>query len=139
MKHVFVQKLLLAVAGIAGLFIGFSLLFQPITFEASAGITLAREPNILSEIRGMGGVILLAGVMACIGFFMPKWRWTALFITSFYLLGYGASRLLSVFLDGIPSPVLLSAMALEVGIGLVGVALLAKVRSPQVSNSTTIL
>ncbi|HAP61994.1 MAG TPA: hypothetical protein DCR93_21670, partial [Cytophagales bacterium] len=95
-------------------------------FEASAGISLTQEPSLLSEIRGMGGVILLAGIIAIAGLLLPKMRWTALFITSFYLLGYGLARLVSVFLDGLPSQTLVMAMSFEIVIGIIGTAMIAR-------------
>ncbi|MEL6536851.1 MAG: DUF4345 domain-containing protein [Bacteroidota bacterium] len=139
MKSVFVQKLLLSIAGLAGLFIGLSLLFNPIAFEASAGIQIAQEPNILSEIRGMGGVILLAGAIAIAGLLAPRFRWTALFITSFYLLGYGLARLVSVFLDGVPSTVLVSAMSFEILLGVWGAVIIGRSFTSQPSPRPAML
>lgn len=60
-------KILLFISGIVALAIGVSLLFATVAFEASAGIELGQDINLLSELRAPGGALLVAGIIILLG------------------------------------------------------------------------
>jgi hypothetical protein len=70
MKKLISVKIFLFVTGMIGVIIGASLLLTPIAFEASAGIHLENEVNILSEVRAPGGTLMAAGIMIVSGAFI---------------------------------------------------------------------
>lgn len=126
MKKMIFTKVLLAVAGITGLGIGASLVFNPVAFEASSGIILDHDPGLLSEIRGMGGPILLGGLFLLAGIFVRQLQFSALVLLCVMYLGYGFARIISLAADGTPSAVILTALVAELVIGLLGVLIMVK-------------
>lgn len=126
-----VVRVLLMVSGIIGIGIGGALLFVPVAFEASAGINLGEDLNLLSEIRAPGGALLSGGIIIFLGAFIPKLTHMSLVLSSLFYLSYGFSRVLSMMIDGIPHNSLLSATIIEIIIGLLSLFLLCKFGKPQ--------
>lgn len=114
--------------------IGAAILFAPVAFEASAGISLGNDVNLLSEIRSPGGSLLAGGAMILIGAFVSRFRHTAVLLAALFYLSYGAGRLISLILDGVPHVSLLMAGGAELLIGGLSLAVLIKLRQPQVNG-----
>ena len=119
-------QVLLIISGIIGIGIGSALLFAPVAFEASAGINLGEDINLLSEIRAPGGLLVSGGIIILLGAFIPKLRHTALVLSSLFYLSYGISRVLSLIVDGMPHSSLLFATAIEIVIGLLSLLVFVK-------------
>lgn len=126
-----VVQVVLIISGIIGISIGGALLFAPVAFEASAGINLGEDINLLSEIRANGGALLLGGILILLGTFISKLTHTSLILSSLFYLSYGFSRVLSMIIDGLPHNSLLSATVVEIIIGLLSLFLLIKFRNSQ--------
>lgn len=62
-------KILLSVSGILLLIVGTSILLQPHAFFATNGITLGNNPNLLSEIRAPGGLLIGCATIILLGIF----------------------------------------------------------------------
>ncbi len=118
-------KTLLLIAGLAGLAIGISVLFMPHPFYASSGIDLGQNPSLLSEVRAPGGALLACGLLIILGAFVDTLTFTALVVSAWMYLAYGLSRGLSIWVDGMPAPILVAAMVAEFLIGLSAVFALA--------------
>jgi len=114
----------LFLSGVTGIYIGFSLLFTPIEFEASAGIPVVNNVNLLSEIRSSGGILLAAGFIIALGAFRPEITRTALIISSLFYLGYGISRSVAILFDGAPDTSLIAVTLAELIIGAISLVLL---------------
>ena len=125
-------KILLIVSGIIGIGIGFALLFFPVAFEASAGIHLGEDVNLLSETRSPGGVLLVGGVIILLGAFISKLTYTSIQLSSLIYLSYGLSRIVSIIFDGIPNESLIIALAIELLVGLISLFVLIRFNSKQV-------
>ncbi|MCJ8290416.1 MAG: DUF4345 domain-containing protein [Crocinitomicaceae bacterium] len=110
-------KVLLVVSGLTGIIIGSGLLFAPVSFEASAGIDLGTNINLLSEVRAPGGALLVAGVLILLGAFMTKLAYTSVLLSSLIYLSYGFSRVFSMIVDGVPSESLVTATIVEIVVG----------------------
>ncbi|AUP78573.1 DUF4345 domain-containing protein [Flavivirga eckloniae] len=110
-------KALLIASGIIGIFIGGSLLFVPVAFQASAGIDLEGNINLLSEVRAPGGTLLIAGILILSGAFMARLTYGSVLLTCLFYLSYGVSRVFSVIIDGMPSSSLIGATIIELVIG----------------------
>ncbi len=121
-------KILLFLSGLIGISIGGALLFAPVAFEASAGIDLGDDINLLSEIRAPGGTLLIAGVIIMLGSFLDKITYFSLAISSLFYLSYGLSRIISIFLDGMPNESLVIATLVEIVIGLISVICLYRTK-----------
>ena len=110
-------RILLAVSGTTGLAIGLAVLFQPHAFLASSGISLGTDASLLSEIRAPGGLLLLCSLVALGGAIRHNLMQTGLVFSALIYSTYGLSRLVSIVLDGIPSPSLQLAALIELVIG----------------------
>lgn len=122
-------SILLFFAGVTGIGVGAAQLFIPVTFEASAGITLGENSSLLSEIRAAGGTLLTAGIVILCGAFSNILRYRSLLFSTVFYLSYGLSRLLSWSLDGPPAVYLQIATAAELILGVLSaIALYQKIR-----------
>lgn len=110
-------KALLFVSGITGVGIGGALLFVPVAFEASAGIHLEQDVNLLSELRAPGGTLLITGILIMLGAFNPRMAFISILLSTLFYLSYGASRVFSILVDGIPNDSLVIATIIEIVIG----------------------
>lgn len=110
-------KLLLVVSGLVAMAIGGSILTVPDAFYASSGITLSRDANLMSEIRAPGGALLGSGALILLGAFLQSFAVASLTIGATVYLSYGASRLLSMAVDGLPGSSLIVASGVELAIG----------------------
>lgn len=132
-KSKFIQALLL-VSGLIGIGIGGALLFVPVAFEASAGIALTEDVNLLSEIRAPGGALFIGGIFIFSGAFYTRLTFTSLVLSSLFFLAYGLSRIFGILVDGVPGDALLFATLLEIGFGLANLfALIAYTRKHSLS------
>ncbi len=122
-------KVVLLVSGITALIIGSCLLFIPVTFQASAGIELGNDPGLLSEMRGPGAIILISGMVMIAGAFVFEITLTALILSTLLYSAYGIARLLSLAVDGTPTPAIIAAMVAEFIIGITSASALARFRS----------
>ena len=118
MKRSVYVKLVLVLSGVVGISVGIGQLFFPVAFEASAGINVAGETNLLSEIRAAGGTLLLAGIAMLFGVFKPSSTDFALSLAMLFYLAYGLSRSYGMVIDGIPSQTMVMVTVVEIVIGL---------------------
>ncbi len=119
----------LIISGVLGIMIGGSLLFQPHAFFLTNGVDLGGDPNLLSEIRAPGGLLVAAGAMMITGAFRSKYMQQALQVALIVFGTYGLARMVSIMTDGIPSNTLLAALAVELLVSGYAVAALLKRKS----------
>ncbi|MBT4933044.1 MAG: DUF4345 domain-containing protein [Rhodospirillaceae bacterium] len=124
-------RVFLAVSGLIGIAIGGALLFTPVEFQASSGINLADDVNLLSEIRAPGGALLAAGIIIVSGAFVQKITQTSILLSCLFYLSYGASRLVGVMIDGVPGNAVVAATACEIIIGLMSLCALLRFHKKQ--------
>ncbi|WP_047544791.1 DUF4345 domain-containing protein [Psychroserpens sp. Hel_I_66] len=117
-KNIFI-KVFLIISGSIGIWIGYSLLFSPVTFEASAGINLGKDINLLSEIRAPNGLLLVSGIIIILGAFFSKLTIYSIQLSCLIYLSYGLSRIISIIFDGFPSEPLQIALFVELLVGLI--------------------
>ena len=117
MQHTKTLRLLLSISGLIGVAIGASILLAPAQFHGTHGIELGADPNLLSEVRAPGRALLVLGSLMLAGVFVKSFTFASTLIAAAVYLAYGASRLLSMGLDGVPDAGLLGATAIELLIG----------------------
>jgi hypothetical protein len=110
-------RVLLAVSGAITIAIGAGLMFVPAQFQASAGIILGPDINLLSEVRAPGGFLLATGILILLGAFRRQMARLALLLSSLLYLSYAGARLVGILMDGMPSSTILTALGIEVVIG----------------------
>ncbi len=128
-----VTKVLLIISGIIGIGIGYSLLFSTVAFEASAGISIGENINLLSELRAPSGLLLIGGIIIFLGAFFSKLTFTSILLSSFIYLSYGLSRSVSVIYDGWPSEPLQIALVIELLIGFISLFVLFRSKRKEIS------
>lgn len=110
------QKISLGISGITALMIGAFILVAPQAFYASYGITLAPDPNMLSELRGPGAGLAALGGLMLAGLARPGIAPVALAAALAVYLAFPVGRLVSLALDGVPGGSVLGALAIEIAI-----------------------
>ncbi len=126
MKPTKTVRALLVISSLVAIVIGASILAAPVAFQASNGIELGSDPSQLSEVRASGGALLALGALMLVGVFTSRFTLASTAIAAAVYLGYGASRLIAIALDGAPANGLLFAAALELVIGLASVVALVR-------------
>ena len=81
-------------------------------FEAPEN-SLETNIDLVSEIRGVGAVMLLGGVVALIGVIRVDFRVTSFVVATVIFGGVVLGRALSLFIDGIPNADLIRAATAE--------------------------
>ena len=118
MKISHVSKAILVIAWLIIVFVGAGTLFTPEILQASSGITRMSAPSLLNEIRASGGALLVCGMLIVAGAFVAQLTFSALLMSTMLYLSYGASRLYSIIIDGMPDETLIQAFAIEIVVGL---------------------
>ena len=80
--------------------------------------------------RTIMGLYLGMVVLWVLGAFRESFTRSAVIAVIFFMLGLASGRLLSVAVDGPPSPLLLGYTAVEVAIGVWGIFVLRKLEAP---------
>ena len=118
MKNATFLNAMLAISGLSGIAIGCAMLLIPAEFHATAGIVLGHDVNLLNEMRASGGALLGAGIVITLGTFVSRLKFPGVILATTLYLSYGLSRLMSLQLDGTPSPTLLIVAVAEIIIGV---------------------
>lgn len=128
-----IPRILLAVSALIGLAVGLAVVFQPHAFFTSTGIILGTDPDLMSEIRAPGGVLVLASLFIAGGAVRVRLMPAALWLSALLYGGYGLARLVSMVFDGMPSQTLIYVTGLELIIGAASL-LLALRQAPHTSK-----
>ena len=126
MKDSKVLKIILFISGLIAIGVGAAILFAPVAFYASSGITLGTDISILNEIRAGGGGIMVIGILIMSGAFIADLAFTSAITSMLMYLSYGASRIISFIVDGLPVDALIQVAVLEIIVGLVSFFALLK-------------
>jgi hypothetical protein len=109
-----VNIVVLSIAGLLQLFVGASRLIKPVkTFAEKTGIALGDDVNLLSEARGIGGLMMLGGMTMLLGAALPQLRLTSLIVATVIFAGFALGRALGMVLDGRPNKLLVQGLVFE--------------------------
>ena len=95
-------------------------------FFASNAVNLGTDPNLLSEVRAPGGLLLDSGIVMICGAIMKSLLRAALLTGVVVFSMYGVSRLVSILLDGMPSSSLIGALMIELIVGGIAAFLITR-------------
>ncbi|MEL7124473.1 MAG: DUF4345 domain-containing protein [Bacteroidota bacterium] len=84
------------------------------TYIGNSEIKLEKDTDLLNEIRGIGSVMLLGGILVLMGTIMPDFKQTSFVVASLIFGGVVLGRLISFGLDGIPNADIIRAAIIEV-------------------------
>lgn len=145
MKLCFNQFYLFA-AGLTMLLVGSFIAFAPNEYLMSMGIQLNTvsssgfaqgnyaSNNLMSDLRGMGGMLLFIGAYVFISMFKTTWRQSALLISTLVYSAFVVFRTTAFIFEGFPSMGILIACFVELLMALIGV-LLMKMMSQDIQRS----
>ncbi|MEM6842920.1 MAG: DUF4345 family protein [Bacteroidota bacterium] len=69
--------------------------------------------DLVNEIRGVGAVMFLGGIIALLGIARPDFRLTSFVVVTVIFVGVISGRSLSLFIDGLPNENLVRAAIAE--------------------------
>lgn len=118
-------RVALAVSCLIALAIGSALLWAPISFYEMSGVTIPSDTSLLNDLRAYGGGVFAAGIFVGAGVFYRPFALPCLAGAGILYIGYGAARLWSIAVDGIPEAAYLWAMAIEIGVAVICASLAA--------------
>jgi Domain of unknown function (DUF4345) len=96
--------------------IGGALILVPQDFLAMSHVVIDSDPGLMSELAAPGGVLLISGALMLAGAVRIRFADLALAIGAIIYGSYGAGRLISMALHGLPSDSLIAATVIELGI-----------------------
>lgn len=117
MRQIFTRFALTGAGTILGL-IGGALMFSPKTFLAMSHVIVERDPSLMSELTAPSGLLLISGALMIFGAIKFQYASLALFIGALVYGSYGAGRLVSISLHGLPSESLITAMVIELAVAV---------------------
>lgn len=104
----------LVLSGSLLLFVGLMRLSNPIkTYLKNSGIKLEDDANLLNEMRGVSGVMLLGGIIILLGTMVSELTFTSFVVAILIFLGFGIGRALSIRFDGKPNKLIIQGLISE--------------------------
>lgn len=88
-------------------------------YEKNSGITLPNQVDLLNELRGTSGVMLLSGI--ALGLFMKSLNLTAYVVALIVFVGFLIGRVLSIAADGKPNKQISQGIWFEVAFGILNI------------------
>lgn len=111
------HRLLLVISGLVALAIGALLVLDPVAFHATNAIDLGGNVDLLSEVRAPGGALIASGLLMIVGAGATRLALPASLLGAVVYLGYGFARVVGLVVDGTPSSGLVTAMVIELVLG----------------------
>ncbi len=119
----------LALSGLLLSVVGASRLSNPINaYLKNSGITLAKEVDLLNEMRGVSGVMLVGGVLILLGILLPQLTFTSHMVGVLLFLGFALGRILSMRVDGQPNKQIVQGLIFELVFGALNVVCLVLIQ-----------
>ncbi|MEO0565790.1 MAG: DUF4345 domain-containing protein [Chloroflexota bacterium] len=113
------QIVVLVLSGLALFYASSMRLFDPSqavflqTYLENPSNSLEIDIDLASEIRGIGAVMVLGGIIALIGATRADFRLTSFVVASVIFVGVVLGRSASLFVDGMPNDDLIRAASFE--------------------------
>ncbi len=124
-----VKKAFLALSGLIAAGIAVAIWTVPTAFYGSYGIDLGGNVNLINELKAPAGVLFVAGLAILAGAIRARYASMSMTVAAVLYLSFGASRIGSFVIDGMPGESIVSAAVLEILIGAIALlALIAQQR-----------
>ncbi|MEM6806912.1 MAG: DUF4345 family protein, partial [Bacteroidota bacterium] len=94
------------------------------SYVEKAGNTLETHIDLLSEIRGVGAVMLIGGIIVLLGAIREDLMENSFLVASLIFAGVVIGRSLSFFLEGMPSQDLVRVFTVEAVLGALNIVCL---------------
>ncbi len=90
--------------------------------------------DLVSEIRGVGAVMLLGGILALLGAIRPEIRQTSFAVGSVIFGGVILGRLISFYIDGVPHQALIRVAVIEAVLAALNIFCLVRMLAREQKN-----
>ena len=122
------QRSYVAVAGIVMMAVGAFIALTPtayfVSMQYSTPSLAPASVNLLSDLRGMGGVLLAASVFLIISAFRSAWLYAATIVSTAVYSVFFLFRGVGIAVDGVPDTLVLVAHSIEFALALIGLMIL---------------
>ncbi len=119
------KKGYLTASGVILLLVGAYISLSPTKYLGQFGIGATGNINFYSDLRSMGGSLLVFGLVALVGVFRKRIEESALFISTTVFAAYGIFRTAAIVMDGMPGGLILGAFAIEILFALMGLVIMS--------------
>lgn len=124
MKKLFVASYLF-IAGLVMISVGVYIAVMTTDYMAAMTAQNAVPSiNMLSDLRGMGGLLLVLGIYVIVSVFRKTWQKSSLMIATAVYISFVIFRSLSFVLDGMPEMAIMAAYLIEFALAALGVLLI---------------
>ena len=110
----------LFIAGLVLIAVGTYISFTPSIYLAQFNVNTGINQEMLSELRGMGGMIFVFGVFILSACFKKILQPVAFIITVLIFIAFSLFRSISILVDGLPNEAILAALSVELILAIVG-------------------
>ncbi len=108
----------LSLSGLLLTLVGISRLSNPIkTYQKSSGITINNDVNLLNEVKGVGALMMLGGLLTLLGILVSQFTFTSHVIAALIFIGFAIGRLVSMGTDGKPNKQIVQGLIFELVLG----------------------
>lgn len=114
------------IAGLTLVTVGSYIALSPADYVVSLGESSTPSTGLVSDLRGMGGMMLFLGVFIVTSVFRASLRYPALLISTIVYTAFVAFRLSGFVLDGLPQMTILYAFIIECIFAFIGGAMLIR-------------
>lgn len=117
-----ISTITLALSGLLLTAVGAMRLSDPIkNYAKNSGITLTKDTDLLNEMRGVSGVMLLAGILILLGIVFSQFTFSSHLIACLLFIGFAIGRTLSISTDGKPNKQIMQGLMSEIILGAANV------------------
>ena len=115
------SKSYLLISGLVMALVGSYITLSPAHYLNAMQLEQIKVPvGLLSDLRGLGGTLLVMGMGVMASVFISPWQRSALIITTVFYANYALLRSLSLLLDGMPDTTILTAYFIELLLAVIG-------------------
>jgi len=118
------RKTFLILAGFMLVTIGSYISLTPDLYFASFNAGALAPPSFQSELRGMGGSLMVFGMLALLAVRVERMELTAITTVTLVFAAFACFRVISLVIDGLPDMAVLMALAIEAMFAVAGLYLL---------------
>ena len=122
------NNIVLALSGLALFYMSTMRLFDPsavVFLQSIADPSSVLTIEMANEIRAMGAENVLGGIVAFLGIFIPRFRFTAFVVLSVIFVGAALGRSVSLVVDDVPDENIFRAFHHQAILGVLNVFCLA--------------
>ena len=113
-----ISMITLGLSGLLLTMIGMLRLSNPIkNYLKNSGISLPQDTDLLNEMRGVSGVMLLGGVLILSGILVSQLTFSSHLIGTLLFIGFAIGRIFSITADGKPNKQIMQGIMFELVLG----------------------